>query len=401
MPNQRPFIPRTIHTQLAKLAQQFPVVALLGPRQSGKTTLVKRVFPDYGYVSLEDLDRRAAAQADPRGFLASFATGAGIIIDEIQVVPELLSYLQGIVDQNDRPGFFILTGSQNFLLHAKISQTLAGRIALLTLLPLAVQELQQVKLLPTDLYQTLLQGFYPRLYAQQIDLPTWYHNYISTYIERDVRQVLQISNVLAFQRFMKLCAARVGNIVNYANLAADADISQHTAKAWLAILEASYIVKLLPSYHGNFNKRVIKTPKLFFYDTALVCALLGIKTAADLELHPFKGGIFETFVVSEMFKYHYNHNQVPQLYFWRDTSGHEVDLIVERAYGDAVPVEVKAGMTIMPESLRNLQEWRALADQSAQLAYAVYGGDKYLEIKADRIYPWDQIAAMLAAIYGR
>jgi len=239
-------IRREITPYLENLATQFPVVAVMGPRQSGKTTLVKAVFVQHAYVSLEDLDHRMAAKEDPRGFLASFPNQSGLIIDEIQEVPELLSYMQGLVDQAYRPGWFIITGSQNFLLHEKISQTLAGRIALLTLLPLTVNELSAAKLLPEDLHQVLLTGFYPRLYSQNIDLVSWCNNYISTYIERDVRQVLQISNILAFQRFMKLCAARVGNLLNYANLAAYADINQHTAKAWLSILEAIYIIKLLP-----------------------------------------------------------------------------------------------------------------------------------------------------------
>lgn len=393
-------IRREITPYLENLATQFPVVAVMGPRQSGKTTLVKSIFTQHVYVSLEDLDRRMAAKEDPRGFLASFANQAGLIIDEIQEVPELLSYMQGIVDQTYRPGWFIITGSQNFLLHEKISQTLAGRIALLTLLPLTVSELSAAKLLPADLHSVLLKGFYPRLYDQNIDLTSWCNNYISTYIERDVRQVLQISNILAFQRFMKLCAARVGNILNYANLAADADISQHTAKAWLSILEASYIIKLLPPYHGNFNKRVIKASKLYFYDTALVCALLGIKTAEDLQFHPFKGGIFESFVVSECFKYSYNHNDLPQLYFWRDVQGHEIDLMIEKAYGQAFPIEVKSGMTITPDVFKGLNDWRELIKVPAAVTYLIYGGPDYLQIKQNFVYPWSKIADLLTLIYN-
>lgn len=393
-------IRREITPYLENLATQFPVVAVMGPRQSGKTTLVKSIFTQHVYVSLEDLDRRMAAKEDPRGFLASFANQAGLIIDEIQEVPELLSYMQGIVDQTYRPGWFIITGSQNFLLHEKISQTLAGRIALLTLLPLTVSELSAAKLLPADLHGVLLKGFYPRLYDQNIDLTSWCNNYISTYIERDVRQVLQISNILAFQRFMKLCAARVGNILNYANLAADADISQHTAKAWLSILEASYIIKLLPPYHGNFNKRVIKASKLYFYDTALVCALLGIKTAEDLQFHPFKGGIFESFVVSECFKYSYNHNDLPQLYFWRDVQGHEIDLMIEKAYGQAFPIEVKSGMTITSDVFKGLNDWRELIKVPAAVTYLIYGGPDYLQIKQNFVYPWSKIADLLTLIYN-
>jgi uncharacterized protein len=247
-------IRRRLTPYLKKLANQFPVVAVMGPRQSGKTTLAKETFPNYAYVTLEDLDRRIAAKEDPRGFLASYANRYGVIIDEIQEVPELLSYMQGIVDQGYRPGYFILTGSQHFLMYEKITQTLAGRIALLTLLPLSVEELRSTHMLLEDLESQLIKGFYPRLYSQPIDVQTWCSNYISTYVEKDVRQVLQISDVVLFQRFLKLCAARVGNVVNYASLARDADISPNTAKAWISILETSFIIKLLSPYYQNFNK---------------------------------------------------------------------------------------------------------------------------------------------------
>jgi uncharacterized protein len=377
-------IRRDITTHLQNLARQFPVVAVMGPRQSGKTTLVKETFPDY---------------EDPRAFFATYAQRPGVIIDEIQEAPELLSYMQGIVDQSYRPGFFVITGSQHFLMYEKITQTLAGRIALLTLLPLSVHELQAAKLLPETLEATLLKGFYPRLYVQPFDVQTWYANYISTYVEKDVRQTLHISDVLSFQRFLKLCAARTGMLVNYASLARDADISPNTAKAWLSILESSYIIKLLAPYHRNFNKRVIKSPKLYFYDPALVCTLLGIRTTEDLMLSTMRGALVETFAISELFKYSYNNNLPPQIYFWRDAQGHEIDAIIEKSFETTVPIEIKAGMTITPEFFKGLAEWQEITKQPGQDGYVVYGGAESFTRKQGAIVAWHEIDRMLRTIY--
>jgi uncharacterized protein len=391
-------IEREISPHLKKLSQEFPVVAVLGPRQSGKTTLVKETFKNYAYVTLEDLDKRTAAQEDPRGFFATYAQKEGLIIDEVQEVPELLSYMQSIVDSQYRPGFFILTSSQNFLLHKKITQTLAGRIALLTLLPLSVQELKKANLLPSQIESLLIKGFYPRLYAQQIDTQVWFANYITTYIEKDVRQVLNISNVISFQRFIKLCAARVGNLLNYAEIARDADISPNTAKAWISILEASYVIKLLYPYHKNFNKRVIKSPKIYFYDTAIVCSLLGIRTPEELFTHPLKGALFESFVISEMFKYTYNNNMVPHIYFWRDVQGHEIDGIIEKSYNAIIPVEIKSGMTISKDFFKGLSEWQNISGQADRETYVVYGGAENVIRHNTQILSWHSVADLMAQI---
>ncbi|MFA6263874.1 MAG: ATP-binding protein [Candidatus Babeliales bacterium] len=394
-------INREILKYLKNLSQQFPVVAIMGPRQSGKTTLAKIAFPDYAYVSLEELDKRAAAADDPRGFLHAYAHQKGLIIDEVQEVPELLSYMQGIVDQEYRPGFFILTGSQHFLMYEKITQTLAGRIALLTLLPLSLTELGSAGLLLPKLEDLLIKGCYPRPYVQPIDAHTWCANYISTYVEKDVRQVLKITDVLAFQKFLKLCAARVGNIVNFAELARDADISPHTAKEWISVLETSFIVKLLAPHHNNYSKRVIKSPKLYFYDSALICMLLGIKTAEELAFHPIKGAIFESFVVSEMFKYSYNHGEIPSVYFWRDTQGHEVDCIIEKSYENLIPIEIKTGMTVKNDFFKGLNDWKQIAEQPDITSYVVYGGDDFSIFKGTQIYSWRNIGQMLQQIYER
>jgi predicted AAA+ superfamily ATPase len=394
-------IRRAITNHLQDLAKQFPAVAVMGPRQSGKTTLVKETFPEYAYVSLEDLDKRSAAQEDPRGFLNTYMRHKGVIIDEIQEVPELLSYMQGIVDQEYKPGFFILTGSQHFLMYEKITQTLAGRIALLTLLPLSVSELKEAQLLPTTCESLLIKGFYPRLYVQPITVQTWFSNYISTYVERDVRQVLRITDLVTFQRFLKLCAARVGNLLNYAEIARDADISPNTAKAWISILEASFIVKLLQPYHKNFSKRVIKSPKLYFYDTAIVCSLLGIKTEEELLLNPLRGALFESFAISEMLKFNYNNNKLPHIYFWRDVQGHEIDAIIEKSHDKTVPVEIKAGMTIMDSFFKGLRDWKEISEQTDGASYVVYGGKDSLIRNNGHVFPWDMIAEMLEEIYKR
>lgn len=393
-------IKRELAQHLKAMAEQFPVVAVMGPRQSGKTTLVKETFPHYTYVTMEDLDKRSAAKEDPRGFFATYAHKKGIIIDEVQEVPELLSYMQGVVDSHARPGYFILTGSQHFLLYEKITQTLAGRIALLTLLPLSVKEMREAKIVPAGIESLLIKGCYPRLYSQKIDVQVWFSNYINTYIEKDVRQVLNITDIVSFQRFIKLCAARVGNLLNYAEIARDADISPNTAKAWISVLEASYIIKLLYPYYKNFNKRVIKSPKLYFYDTAIVCSLLGIRTSEELFTHPLKGALFESFVISEMFKFSYNNNKVPQIYFWRDVQGHEIDAIIEKSYASIVPIEIKAGMTVSNDFFKGLIDWRKISEQPEVQSYIVYGGNEHLIRSQAHIFGWDDVASMLAQIFS-
>jgi len=393
------FIKREAEDHLLGLAKQFPVIAVLGPRQSGKTTLAKKAFPDYVYVSMENLGIRRQAQEDPQGFFATYADKPGVIIDEIQEAPELFSYMQGIVDESYRPGRFIVTGSQNFLLHEKITQTLAGRIALLTLLPLTIDELKQAQMLPETLEQLLFKGCYPRLYAEPFNIHQWLSQYISTYVEKDVRQVLQINDVLAFQKFITLCAARVGNLLNYANLARDCDISPNTAKAWISILETSYIITLLQPYNKNFNKRIVKSPKLYFYDTGLVCELLGIQNANDLHTHPIRGALFESFIVSQVYKYRFNQGEKPHLYFWRDTQGHEIDCIIEKSFKDIVPVEIKSSMTLSKDFFKELKTWNTISQQTGQ-TYAVYAGKNNFLGTHEQTYAWVHLQELLKKIYG-
>jgi len=367
---------REITNTLIKLSTQFPVVGIMGPKQSGKTTLAKETFPNYSYVTLEDIDIKLSAKDYPRRFLQSFAQRTGVIIDEIQEVPELFSYMQGIVDQAYKPGFFIVTGSQNFLMYEKITQTLAGRIALLTLLPLAINELQSVTKLPLTAEEIMFKGLYPRIYSQNIEVNSWFSNYIATYAERDVRQLINIGDLTTFQKFLKLCAARIGNLLNYAELARDCDISPNTAKAWISILETSYIIKLLQPYYKNYNKRIIKSPKLYFYDTGLACALLGIKNSEELHSNPIRGALFENLIIMEFFKKYYNAGQRPEIYFWRDVQGHEIDCVIEESFNALIPIEIKSSMTINPRFFKELIDWQKITGHSEKNMYLVYAGDQ-------------------------
>lgn len=392
-------IKRDIAQHLINLSNQFSAIAIMGPRQSGKTTLAKDTFPDYAYVSLEDLDTRLIAHEDPRGFLQAYANHKGLIIDEAQEVPALFSYMQGIIDKEYRPGFFILIGSQNFLMHEKITQTLAGRIALLTLLPLSIEELHKANLLPDEYEATMIKGCYPQLYERTIDIRTWCSNYIATYVERDVRQLLNITDILTFGRFLKLCAARVGNLINYAELARDCDISAHTAKEWIAVLETSYIIKLVAPYYRNFSKRVTQHPKLYFYDTSLACHLLNIRNQEELFNHPLRGALFESFMISEFFKYNYNHNESPHIYFWRDTQGHEIDCIIEKNFTTLIPIEIKASKTMNNSFFHGLLDWEKITKQENIEPYVVYGGKDSIKREKGHVFSWNNIERMLKLIY--
>lgn len=388
-------IKRALQPVLERMASQFPIVAILGSRQSGKTTLAKETFPNYTYVSLEDLDMRRIAQEDPRKFFASFAQGEGLIIDEMQHVPDLFSYLQGIVDEAYRPGRFIITGSQNFSMLESISQSLAGRVTLLTLLPLTVDELRQADMLSSSLEELLFKGSYPRLYAQPIEPEVWLKDYITTYVERDVRQLLKIGNILSFQKFITLCAARIGNTLNFADLARDADISPNTAKAWFSILEASYIVYQLAPHYKNYSKRVVQATKIYFYDTGLACSLLGIQSAQELFNHSLRGHLFESFAITEMFKYRYNAHKKPHLFYWRDMEKHEVDCLFEKRYDTLIPIEIKSNMTFNNTLLKGLSLWQKIADLQDMPAYLVYAGNTNVQYKHYQIFAWDSIKALM------
>lgn len=360
-------IKRTAEKSLLQLANQFKSVAVVGPRQSGKTTLVKAVFSNKPYVSLENPDLRKFAMEDTRGFLSNYSEGA--IFDEVQRVPEIFSYLQQILDDRKDTGQFILTGSNNFLLQENISQSLAGRIGLLTLLPFSMPEAGINKSTPIN--ELLFKGLYPPLYDMKFDTKLWYTNYITTYVERDVRLIKNITNYSAFERFIKLCAGRCGQLLNMHNLAIETGVDSKTIASWIGILEMSYIIFRLYPHHKNFNKRVVKMPKIYFYDTGLAVSLLGIERFEQLLLHPFRGNLFENLIVVELLKQRLNRGLKSNLSFWRDNIGNEIDLILQN--GDAlIPVEIKAGQTVTSEYFRGLQFWGKINPGSK--GYIIYGG---------------------------
>jgi predicted AAA+ superfamily ATPase len=367
------------------LARGFPIVALTGPRQSGKTTLARALFADRDYVSLEDLSEREFALHDPRGFLARFKEGA--IIDEVQRCPPLFSYLQGWVDERQRMGDFILTGSQQFGLHSGISQSLAGRVGLVQLLPFSQAELRAAGRLPPTLDEMLWRGGYPALYDRDIPPHLWVPNYVATYVERDVRQLLAVRDLDLFQRFVKLCAARTGQLLNLSALAVDCGISHTAAREWLSVLEASYLVVRLPPYFRNFGKRLVKTPKLYFLDVGLAAWLLGIRDPQSLSTHAMRGALFETWVVAELIKERFNRGQPMDLYFWRDNTGHEVDVLFE-TQGKLQPIEIKSGATFVNDWLVGAQKFAQFAKDEALPATIVYGGDDSYVRQGVKVIAW-------------
>ena len=372
-----------------RLARGFPVLAITGPRQSGKTTLARTLFADKPYVTLEDPEERDFAEADPRGFLRRFPEGA--IFDEAQRCPALFSYVQGVVDERRRMGEFILTGSQQFGLMSNIAQSLAGRVGLLQLLPFSMAELNEVGILPHTLDAMIFQGSYPALYDRSVSPGDWFPNYVSTYVERDVRQLLAVRDLSLFQRFLKMCAARSGQLLNLSALAADCGISHVTAREWLTVLEASYIVYLLRPYHRNFGKRLVKMPKLYFLDTGLMAYLLGIRDEDTLATHTSRGALFETLVISEWVKRQFNAGQSAELYFWRDSAGHEVDLLVPQG-GRFTPVEIKSGTTFSADWATALRKLSVLFGDTALPPGIIYGGDGQYEREGCQVVGWRALA---------
>jgi predicted AAA+ superfamily ATPase len=401
-------IKRHLQSVLEKSAGWFPVITLTGPRQSGKTTLAKVAFPNARYVSLEDPAMHNLALEDARGFLNQFGKDQ-VILDEAQRAPELFSYIQGIADQNDRPGQYILTGSQNFLLLEKITQSLAGRCAIHHLLPFSHSELLGVDAVDPDtiaekakqysnqtdhgshnLFTTLWTGGYPRIHDKHIPPQQWLAGYVQTYIERDVRSIVNIGDLEAFGRFVRFCAGRTGQILNLAGLANDCGIDSKTAKRWLSILETSFIVKLLRPYHANFHKRLIKSPKLYFLDSGLLCCLLGIQKPDDILIHSSRGAIFESWVIAEFYKNYYHIGKQPQMYYFRDSNDNEVDILLD--FGSHIlPVEIKSGQTIHSEFFKGLEYWRTLTADPDSQAILIHGGDIATRFKGMTALPWSAI----------
>jgi hypothetical protein len=380
--------PREAEDCLRTLAQGYPLVALTGPRQSGKTTLARAVFPDLPYVSLENPVQLEFAETDPQGFFSKYAEGA--VIDEAQRSPSLFQWLQGVVDMARKPGHFILTGSQQFGLMSGITQSLAGRVALLNLLPFSATELKGVDRLPAEIDDMLFQGAYPPIYDRGLEPSIWYANYVQTYLERDVRQLINVRDLGQFQKFLRLCAGRSGQLLNLSALGDEAGVSHNTARDWISVLEASFIVFRLPPFYRNYNKRLVKTPKLYFYDVGLVSWLLGIERSGQVGTHPLRGALFETWVVGEFMKKRLNSGRPANLSFWRDRAGHEIDLLVP---DDAKvrPIEIKSGATINRDALRGLGKWAEVAGAEAGRPALIYAGSEMQQRGDVDILPWNAL----------
>lgn len=374
------------------LLQGFPVVTITGPRQSGKTTLAKAIMADKPYISLEDPDMRALATDDPRGFLSTLPDGA--VLDEVQRTPELFSYLQTYVDNDGRMGLFLLTGSQQFGLLSAITQSMAGRSAFIELLPFSIGELNAAGKLSPDLNRSLFYGSYPPLYDRPLTPATWFPAYVTAYVERDVRQLLKVQDLETFQRFVRLCAGRSGQILNLSSLATDCGITHNTAKSWISVLEASYLLFQLRPHHQNFSKRLIKSPKIYFNDTGLLCWLLGIQEPSQLTTHPLRGQIFETFIISELRKLFLNSGEPANFHFWRDSNGMEVDLLIEKG-GKLMPVEIKSGQTLNRDFFSGLERWLALAGGLATDPVLIFGGSGEQMRKEIRVAGWQRLASVV------
>ncbi|WP_245801089.1 ATP-binding protein [Sphingobacterium nematocida] len=383
--NMSEWITRTLAEQIRKRINQYPILAVTGPRQSGKTTLLKVLFPDYTYVSLENPDNRSFATEDPNGFLKQYS--GQVILDEVQRAPELFSYLQTVVDESGEMGQYILSGSQNFHLLKHITQSLAGRVALFRLLPLDTQELEQAGKLPSNYLEACIKGGYPAIYHRGINPTDFYANYIRTYIEKDVTELINIRDLNSFRTFLGLCAARAGQLLNLTAMANECNISQPTAKSWLSILESSYVVFQLYPYHENFNKRLVKTPKLYFYDTGLLTHLLQIREQEELATNRFKGNIFENFVIANFQKFNENSYQHLQYYFWQDHNGIELDLLLKNANGFEV-YEVKSTQTLSAPLFKNLKHFAELAHPQRVIPHLVYGGEESLIRSGVQVLPW-------------
>ena len=380
-------IQREITKKLLEISNYYQIITVTGPRQSGKTTLIKDVFKELPYVLLETPDIRQRAQEDPKSFLSNYSKGA--IFDEIQNVPELFSYLQGIIDENSAIKF-VLSGSQNFLLLEKVNQTLAGRTGILKLLPFSTDELKDSNHWNENPLEFVFKGMYPRIYDRGIPPELFYSDYIQTYVERDVRSIKNIGSLSSFSRFLSLCAGRIGQLLNIDSLASDVGIATNTAKEWLSILEASYIIYTLKPHHKNFNKRLVKRPKLYFYDTGLACNLLQINSVNELDMHFAKGNLFENFILTELLKKRFNNAKTSNLYFWRDHHGKEIDCIIEKA-NSLVPIEIKSSKTYQKEHFKNMNYWNKLSDNSKENSYLVYSGNESDHLAYGNLMSWKHL----------
>lgn len=382
------YINREISGKILQYNNQYPVITVIGPRQSGKTTLLQNLFPNKNYVNLEDIEAREFAINDPKGFLSQYKNG--LIIDEVQRVPSLLSYIQVNVDKERKNGKYILSGSQNLLLMENVTQSLAGRSAIFKLMPLSLKELSSANIEGYSLEKLLFNGLYPKLYDQKIDTTGYYSNYIQTYVERDVRLLQHISDLNTFQKFIKMCATRTGQLLNLSSLSEDCGISHNTAKSWISVLEASFIIFLMRPHHKNYNKRLVKMPKIYFYDSGLLCSLLNIENKDQLHTHFLRGNIFESFIISEIVKYRLNNGLEPNCYFWRDKLGKEIDCIIEKA-DKVIPIEIKSGNTISEDYFKGLKYYNKLSGRNSKESFLIYGGDEVQRRNYGTVLGWKNL----------
>lgn len=378
-------IERVLKTKLLEMAAKFPIVTVTGPRQSGKSTLLKTSFPEYKYVSLEDPDMRLFATDDPRGFLATYSDKT--IIDEIQRVPSLFSYIQTHTDKENKEGMYMLAGSHNFLLMENVNQSLAGRTAVLKLLPFSHHEMSLGNILPKQVDEEIFKGAYPRIYDKDIAPIDYYPYYIQTYVERDVRLMKNIGDLSKFIRFIKLCAGRIGQLLNLSSLANESGVAVSTISTWVSILEASYICYLLKPDHNNYAKRLVKTPKLYFYDTGLACSLLDIRSPEQVSTHFLRGGLFENLIINDFIKKSYNKGEAPNLTFWRDSTGNEVDLL-RTIEGKQYAYEIKSGATYSSDFFKNISKWAKLSGAPPEQCSVIYNGDKDMKTSLGNVISW-------------
>ncbi len=386
-------ITRQLSIKANELLNKYPLIAITGPRQSGKTTLAKQLRPDYTYINLELTEYKDYASQDPRGFLTEYQ--GGVILDEVQYVPELFPYLKHFTDERSKTGEYILTGSHHFLLLEKITQSLAGRVGLLQLLPLSSKEIDYSKYPLAQLETYIWKGSYPRVYDKSIAPPDFYPSYIQTYVERDVRQLINIRDIGLFRQFLRICAGRIGQIINFSDIGNILGIDAKTVKSWIGILEASFIAFRLPPFHKNYDKRIIKSPKFYFYDTGLACSLLGIKEAHQVNSHFAKGSLFENLILIELLKHQLNRGIYSTFYFWQNSHHREIDLIIPE--GDQLKaIEIKAGKTINRSFFKNLHLFEAIAQQETLDMYLIYGGDIQQNRTNLTILPWDKAYQIFA-----
>lgn len=392
-------IKRNITSKIKKLKTQFPVLAITGPRQSGKTTLLKEIFPDYEYFNLENPETLSTIENDPAAFIREHQHK--VIIDEVQRIPQLLSYIQVTVDETKKLGSFIISGSENLLLSKKINQSLAGRAAYITLYPLSNQELKDEKIIKSNFYEQIFTGSYPFIYDRKTEVKGYYNQYIATYAERDLKQISNIANLSLFRKFFALLAGRVGQLVNLTTLANDTGVSVTTIENWISILEASYLVFRLQPHYKNFGKRYIKTPKIYFTDTGLACRLLKISSSEELKSHYLIGGLFENLVVMEVMKYFANHGQQASIYFFRDSNGREVDLLLDQGMKQ-IPIEIKSSGTFNKDFLKGITYWQKLADKSTEVTkekgFIIYTGAQPHQGQNYSLLKWDELENLFAKI---